>query len=173
VERKARKRKAPPKGAQVVIGIDGALLDDALAVVACEIKTGFMWPLGIWERPADAGPDYEHPKMRSTVRLGAFETYSVWRMYCDDQWIEDLIERWQNRYGEKRVIVWRTNRLASDRVGDPQLRAGRPTAKSELTHSGDETLTRHIANSRKRMLTCWTTASARCTPSPSPPSTRR
>jgi hypothetical protein len=34
----------------------------------------------------------------------------VWRLYADDQWIENLIERWQNRFGEKRVLVWRTNR---------------------------------------------------------------
>jgi hypothetical protein len=77
---KARKRKAPPKGARVVIGVDGALNDDALAIVACEVKTGFMWPLGIWERPADAGPDYEHPKHEvDGVVTEAFEFYSVWR----------------------------------------------------------------------------------------------
>jgi hypothetical protein len=49
--------------------------------------------------------------MRSTVSSARRSTaYSVWRLYADDQWIENLIERWQNRYGEKRVLVWRTNR---------------------------------------------------------------
>jgi hypothetical protein len=79
--------------------------------MACEIKTGFMWPLGIWERPADAGPDYEHPKQRGRRRRrrGLRDLLGVAHVR-DDQWIEDLIERWQNRYGEKRVMVWRTNR---------------------------------------------------------------
>jgi hypothetical protein len=151
---KARKRKAPPKGAQVVMGIDGALLDDALAVVACEIKTGFMWPVGIWERPADAGEDYEHPKHEVDGAVSeVFETYSVWRMYCDDQWIENLVEGWQNRYGQKRVLVWRTNRLRQMAWAIRNFEQAVHSSKTEFAHSGDPTLTRHIANSRKRMLT--------------------
>jgi hypothetical protein len=39
-----------------------ALYDDALAVVAAEVESGYMWPVGIWERPSNAGDDYEHPK---------------------------------------------------------------------------------------------------------------
>jgi hypothetical protein len=150
---KARKRKAPPKGTPIVIGADGALNDDALAVVACEIKTGFVWPLGIWERPPDAGPDYEHPKHEvDGVVQEALETYSVWRLYADDQWIEALIERWQNRYGEKRVLVWRTNRPRQIAWAVRNFEQAIHSAKGELTHSGDETLTRHIQNSRKRKL---------------------
>jgi hypothetical protein len=151
---KARKRKAPPKGAPVVIGVDGALNDDALAVVACEVKTGFVWPLGIWERPDDAGPDYEHPKHEvDGVVQEAFETYSVWRLYADDQWIESLIERWQNRFGEKRVVVWRTNRPRQIAWAVRNFEQAIHSAEGELTHSGDETLTRHVQNSRKRKLT--------------------
>jgi hypothetical protein len=40
-----------PDGAQITVGVDGAKRDDALAVVACEIKTGYVWPLDIIERP--------------------------------------------------------------------------------------------------------------------------
>jgi hypothetical protein len=152
--KKARKRKAPPKGTAVVIGVDGALNDDALAVVACEVKTGFVWPLGIWERPADAGPDYEHPKHEvDGVITEAFDTYMVWRLYADDQWIEALIERWQNRYGEKRVLVWRTNRPRQIAWAVRNFEQAIHSAKGELTHSGDETLNRHVQNSRKRKLT--------------------
>ena len=149
---KARKRKAPQKGARIVIGVDGALLDDALAVIGCEVATGFMWPLGIWERPPDAGPDYTHPKSEvDEVVDAAFEQYVVWRMECDDQWIEDLIERWQNRYGDKRVVVARTNRWRQIAWAVRNFEQA-VNGDSELTHSGDETLTRHIQNSRKRML---------------------
>jgi hypothetical protein len=38
------------------------------------------------------------------------ERYVVWRVYIDDQWIDTLVEKWTNRYGAKRVVVWRTNR---------------------------------------------------------------
>jgi hypothetical protein len=55
---KSRKRRAAPKGSIITIGVDGALLDDALALVATDVKTGFTWPLAIIERPKDAGDDY-------------------------------------------------------------------------------------------------------------------
>jgi hypothetical protein len=46
----------------------------------------------------------------------AFERFDVWRVYVDPQWIEHLADRWQGRWGEKRVVKWFTNRPA-DRVG--------------------------------------------------------
>jgi hypothetical protein len=151
---KGRKRQAPAKGSLIGIGVDGALNDDALAVIACDIKTGFVWPLGIWERPPDAGPDYEHPKHEvDGVVTEAFDDYNVWRLYADDQWIEALIERWQNRYGDKRVLVWRTNRPRQIAWAVRNAEQAVHAKNSELTHSGDEALTRHIQNSRKRMLT--------------------
>jgi phage terminase large subunit-like protein len=72
-------------------------------------------------------------------------------LYADDQWIENLIERWQNRYGEKRVLVWRTNRWRqiawAVRNFEQAVHGNR-----DLTHSGDDVLTRHIQNSRKRKV---------------------
>jgi hypothetical protein len=38
-------------------------------------------------------------------------------------------------------------------VGGPQLRAGDPQHEGRAHHSGDEVLTRHVQNSRKRKLT--------------------
>ena len=34
----------------------------------------------------------------------------VWRAYCDDQYIAGLIEKWQNKFGQKRFVTWHTNR---------------------------------------------------------------
>jgi hypothetical protein len=100
-----------PDGATIVIGVDGARHDDALAIVACEVETGYMWPLDIIERPDDADENYEHDKDRADGAVSdAFERYAVWRCYCDEHHIRHLIEGWQNRYGEKRVATWLTNR---------------------------------------------------------------
>lgn len=96
---------------RIVIGVDGARFDDALAIVATDVLTGVQWALGIWERPDDADEDYEHPKdeVDGTVRE-AFDTLDVWRLYADPQYIEALVEGWQGEYGAKRVVEWRTNR---------------------------------------------------------------
>ena len=156
---KARPRQVK-RGATVVMGIDGALRDDALAIVAAEVATGYVWPVAIWERPANAGEDYEHPRheVDQAVRE-MFDTYSVWRAYCDPQWIASLMEGWQNSYGEKRVLKWETYRprqiawavrnFEQAIVRSKATRTGVPL----LSHSDDEVLNRHVQNSRRRKLT--------------------
>jgi len=143
-----------PDGEQIVVGVDGARYVDALAVVATDVKTGFQWPLGIWERPGWAGEDYEHPMDEvDGVMVDVFERYNVWRVYIDpgSQYanIAPVMERWQGRWGDKRIVAWHMNRpkptcylvrayISAVQVGD-------------LTHSGDEVMRRHISNARRRM----------------------
>lgn len=159
---KAKEGYQPKPGATIVLGIDGALYDDALAVVAAEVGTGFIWPVGIWERPKDADDSYEHPRKEVDGAVSdAFETFNVWRAYCDPQHIQGLIEGWQNRYGVKRVHEWPTYRKmmiahavrnfenAVHRVSLDRDDDGRPP----LTHAADETLTEHVKHSRKKKLT--------------------
>lgn len=136
---------------RIVIGVDGARYRDALAVVATEIESGHMWPLGIWERPERAPDDYEHPMDDvDGVMIDTFETYDVWRVYIDPGSqvanIAPLMEKWQGRWGKK-IVAWLMTRP-------------RPTAlmvrnfvsailAGDLTHDGDAVLTRHIANARR------------------------
>jgi hypothetical protein len=69
-----------PPGELIVLGADGARYDDDLAIVACEVRTGHMWPVGIWHKPPNAPDEYEHPReeVDGAVRE-AFERYNVWR----------------------------------------------------------------------------------------------
>jgi hypothetical protein len=136
--------------ALVTIGVDGARFRDALAIVATEVQTGFQWPLGIWERPELAGDDYEHPMDEvDIVMLAAMERFDVWRVYCDPQWIEALIDRWAGRWGEK-IVNWFTNRPKPMAFA---LRAYK-TAQiaGELSHDGDAQFARHIANARRKNI---------------------
>jgi hypothetical protein len=135
----------------ITIGVDGARFDDAIAAVATHVKSGYQWPLCILERPDDAGDDYEHPlaELDSAV-TDAFDMWTVWRLYADPHWIEHIIDGWQNRWGEKRVVPWYTNR---DRVIAWAVRAyTEAVAKGDMSHSGDATFERHIANARKKEL---------------------
>jgi hypothetical protein len=143
-----------PDGALVVIGVDGARFADALAIVATEVETGHQWPIGIWERPEHAPDAYEHPADDvDGAMVEAFDRYSVWRVYCDPQWIDHLVDRWQGRWSSKRVLPWHTNRprqiaWAVRRYTDA-LTAG------DATHSGDETFARHLKNARRRKLSVY------------------
>lgn len=144
-----RKGFEVPAQSLIVLGVDGARFDDAVAVVATDVASGFQWPVSIIERPADAGEDYEHDfeAVDGAVRE-ACDLHRVWRAYIDPQRIEKLVERWQGRWGEKVFIEWHTNRpkqichaVRNYRVG---INAG------DITNDGDATMARHIANARRR-----------------------
>jgi hypothetical protein len=91
--------------------------DDALAIVACEIKTGYVWPLDIIERPENLTAS--RPRSTSTTSRsrtdGASVTPSsairVWRcLLRPAAHRRHPVEGWQNEFGEKRVIKWETYR---------------------------------------------------------------
>jgi hypothetical protein len=101
----------PVPGRLYVAGIDGARFVDGLAMIATDVRSGQQWELGIWERPESAAPDYEHPFAKIDGTLTEFiERLRPWRIYVDPQYIEDWLAVWQGRWGEKRIVPWRTNR---------------------------------------------------------------
>ena len=130
--------RAAEECALIVVGVDGARFRDALAMVATEVESGFQWPLGIWERPEHVDEDdYEHPLDDvDAVLVEAFERWEVWRVYVDPQHIETLLERWQGRWGDKRVLPWYTNRprqiAAAVRNYEDAVGAG------DLSHDGGD-----------------------------------
>lgn len=143
-----------PERSLITIGVDGARFDDALAIVATDVESGHQWPLGIWEVPPGATEDYEHPRSKvDGTMTEAFERFNVWRAYCDPDHIEALMEAWQGRWGDKRVIAWYMNRPKQTayavRNYTQAINAG------DLSHDGDEVMTRHIRNARKQRVNVY------------------
>ena len=136
----------------IAIGVDGARHQDSLAVIATHLKTGYQWPVIIVQRPPNAPDDYEHDFDTVDKAVAeCFEEYLVWRLYADDQYIGHLIERWQNRYGEKRVVIWHTNRprpIAWAVRGYEQA-----VSAGDMSHDGNPVFIEHVRNARKRKLT--------------------
>lgn len=142
------KNYRPDPGALIVIGVDGARFEDAFAALATEVETGFQWPLVILERPDNASHRYEHSFDEADGAIAeAFETYDVWRMYCDDQWIGEWVDQWAGRYGDRRVIVWHTNRKTQICWAVKNYTNAINTGP--LTHDGDQRMRQHIRNARK------------------------
>ncbi|MFW6090517.1 MAG: hypothetical protein ACODAF_01500 [Actinomycetota bacterium] len=138
-------------GAVITVGVDGARFDDALAIVATDVESGHQWPLGIWEKPDHAGDDYEHPVAEvDGAMVEAFETFKVWRCYVDPQFIDDLLDRWQGRWGAKRVIPWWTNRPVQ--MAHAVRRHVTAVHAGDLSHDGDPVMARHIRNCTKRKV---------------------
>lgn len=139
----------PEAGALIGLAVDGARFVDALAVIATEISTGFQWPIGIWERPPNASENYEHPFDEVDGAVSeAVETFAVWRIYIDPGSstgnIHPLVEKWQGRWSDKKVIDWPMNRPKQTALAVSSYTAAINTG--ELSHNGDPDFARHIKN---------------------------
>lgn len=140
----------PPEGTQITIGFDGARYQDSTALVACEIATAHMWPLGIWERPLKA-ETWEVPEDEVTAAVAmAMERYQVWRLYADPPYWETAVAEWAGRWGDSKVFYWRTNRTRPMALAvaafDNAIRAG------DLSHNGDGVLAAHIGHACRRIV---------------------
>lgn len=134
----------------ITLGFDGSRNNDATAIVATCIPCGYMWPVGVWERPYNS-VDWEVPsnEVHEAV-MAAFDQYEVWRMYCDPPYWESWVSKWAGEFGDKCVIEWRTNR--TNQMSDALKAFSTAIDTGEISHSGDATLTRHIGNAHKRYL---------------------
>lgn len=134
-----------PSRSVITIGVDGARFFDAVAVVATDVNEGHQWPLAIFERPPDAPDDYEHDLEAVDAAVqAAFDQWEVWRVYCDPQHIENLVDRWRGRWGKDRVLEWYTARLRPMAFALANYRAA--MSACDLSNDGDERMAAHIGN---------------------------
>lgn len=140
----------PPPGAAITLGFDGARFRDSVALVGAEVATGYVWTLGLWEKP-DTDQPWEAPAAEINARVAeAFEQWSVCRMYCDPPYWESSVADWAGDHGSKVVFEWWTNR---SKVTAYALRSlASAIASGDLSHGGDPRLRRHLGNAVKRML---------------------
>jgi phage terminase large subunit-like protein len=132
-------------GRTVTLGFDGARRFDATALVAADVESGLLEVVGVWERPPNAGEDWEVSEQEVSEAVAyAFGRWEVWRLYADPPYWESALDRWAGEYGEAYVNRWWTNRIRAMAfavrafVGD--MRPG------VMAHDGDEVLTRHVGN---------------------------
>lgn len=136
----------PPKSL-ITVGFDGSKFDDATALVATHVESGYQWPLGIWYAE-DHGGEIPEPDVTATLEE-AFDTWKVWRIYCDPPRWEDTIDRWAGKWGEKRVVKWWTNRPRQMAFAIQSYLTAINSDEGGLSHSGHAKFAEHIANARK------------------------
>lgn len=139
-----------------VLGVDGARFQDAIAVIATEVETGYQWPIIILERPANAPEDYEHDFDAVDGAVSeAVEQLKVWRIYIDPGSssgnIEPLVDKWQGRWGDQAVHRWLMNRPKQTALAVSNYTAAINTG--EVSHDGNEDFARQIKNAVKWTIT--------------------
>ncbi|WTW93629.1 terminase [Streptomycetaceae bacterium NBC_01309] len=141
-----------PDGELIVVGFDGAQFRDATALIATHVESGFQWPLGIWECPADTemAKHWECPEDEVDQTLkDAFDRWYVWRVYGDPPYWDGMLSTWAGRWPD-RVQEWWTNRykVMAFALGAYQ----RAMRAKDLSHSGDAVFAEHVGNARRRDL---------------------
>lgn len=147
-------------GEAVALGFDGSRVMDATALIACRIRDGRWFRLGVW-RPIDyspgPGPDGRPlpgkvPEAEVEQAMDdAFAAYTVWHMFADPYRWQTVLDRkageWGNNPEGKPVVVdLPTNEERRfDKVVHLWQTAFRSGA-SEFTHDGDADVRRHALN---------------------------
>ena len=140
----------PDEGALVALGFDGSRYHDATGLIGCEVATGHLFTLGIWERPLKA-ESWEVPEDEVTDTLAAaMARYNVWRLYADPPYWETTVATWAGLYGDQKVMYWRTNRTrpmaGAVQAFNSALLAG------DLSHDGNRQLAAHVGNACRRTV---------------------
>lgn len=146
----ADERGLPEPGRVITLGFDGARFRDATAIVGCDVETGYLFLLGLWEKPR-VDDNWEVPV--SDVRQAmddAFDRWAVWKLYADPPYWEETIDQWAGKFGDDRVHEWWTNRNKA--IGYACRAFGGAISAGDLTHDGDASLTRHIGNATRKDL---------------------
>lgn len=131
-------------GAFVTAGFDGARFRDATGFVLTDIKTGVQMPFGKWERPEDAGEDWEVPIDEvNQVCADIFEKFDVWMLYADPPHYIETVAQWANKHPDH-VEEWWTNRRRPMGIAAKAYKEAIDT--EVLTHTGDADFVRHVGN---------------------------
>ncbi len=147
------------QGETVTLGFDGGLTDDSSALVAVRISDGAPFLLGLWEKPeGSTGDGWEVDKedVRGHV-AHAFATYDVVAFFSDVAYWETDVDAWRDEYGERLLVkattrhsvAWDMRGHAADTVRSVEA-LHRAITDREAPHNGDDRLTRHVLNARRR-----------------------
>ena len=140
----------PAPGTLITLGFDGARFRDSTAIIGCEVDTGYLFTIGLWEKPA-AAQEWEVPV--GDVRQAmdeAFAQWDVWRLYADPPYWEETVNQWAGKFGEDRVNEWWTNR--NKPMGYAVRAFGGAIEGGDLLHDGSPGLARHVGNAVRKDL---------------------
>ncbi|EHN09410.1 Phage terminase large subunit [Patulibacter medicamentivorans] len=139
-------------GTPVAAGFDGSRFDDSTGIIVVT-EDGLIVPWRWWEKPADAGDDWEVDEAEVDGGVDElFQTHPVARFYGDPfYWTADMA-RWARDHGPA-VRTWKTNEqrkmaLALDAFEvDVRAAQGADPTVARLRHASAKTpLTTHVGN---------------------------
>lgn len=132
----------PPDGTPICLGFDGSVSGDSTAIIGVTVEeTPHVFTVGLWERdPYD--PDWRVP--RAEVKEAYREACARWQV-LEGPWDDYL---WQDAMEEliQEGLPIEPYPQTPERMGRATQRFYEAVVDKDITHDGDPTLARHIAN---------------------------
>lgn len=135
-------------GAKIVIGFDGSFNGDCTAIVAVSVgELPHIMPIAVWEKPEEAGADWQVPimdveeKLRDTCRR-----FEVLEIACDPY-------RWARTFQvlEEEGLPVVTFPKTASRMTPATTRFFESVVNKQITHDGNTTMARHVGNATLRV----------------------
>ncbi|MFI1528584.1 hypothetical protein [Streptomyces griseus] len=136
-------------GDQIACGFDGSIRNDATGIVGVRLRDAKLFVIDVWEKPKHSGIDWEVDVLAVEAAVHRmFATYRVEWMYCDPPYFQEAIGRWAIEHGDDRVFEYWTNKPT--RMTQAVERFRTAVMVKDLSHEGDERLSRHVLNAVTR-----------------------
>jgi hypothetical protein len=142
-----------PDGAIITLGFDGSKTGDHTALVGCEVETGHLFTVAVWD-PANE-PDGEINRLKVDAAVaGAFKRYDVVGFYADRSPWESYVDKWAEQYGDqlcakvsvKQPVEW--NSASGKATTEAQQSFKAAILDHDSTHEGSATARYYVLNGR-------------------------
>lgn len=160
-------------GEQVFIFGDGSKSDDATAVIGCCLSDGYVFTIGVWQRPPRADDwivDRDSVDRVVRAAVDRFEVVALWFDPSDarddetgERFWEPYLDQWALDFGDqlqlqavksgprKHPVLWDMRNAANVQTFTAHAeRFTTDVVEGRLTHDGSALLTQHVRNARRR-----------------------
>jgi phage terminase large subunit-like protein len=132
-----------PAGNKITAGFDASYNKDSTAIVIQDYETGLLKVWRVWEKPLDSDDSWIIPRNEVIQAVhDLFATYNVVIMYADRRLYSNEIQEWRVLNGY-RVQAYEQDRTT---ISGAASRFLFNVAEGNITHTGEEVLTRHVLN---------------------------
>lgn len=163
-------------GERVYLFLDGSKSDDATALVGCRARDGFVFTVGVWQRPPRLSRDHDWVVPRGEVDQKVREAASLWDvagLWVDpsdarddetgERFWEPLADEWADDFGSrlrlpavasgdrKHAVLWdMRNARHVEFFTEAAERFTTDVAAGTLRHDANPLLVQHVRNARRR-----------------------
>jgi hypothetical protein len=146
----------------IVLFFDGSKSDDATALVACDVESGHVFVVDVWEKPLDPVLARDWQVDRADVDRVVRRTFAlrnVVAFFADVREFESYVDAWGQEFGDRLLIDATGGKNRHPVAWDMRSHVREFTEAAErmlvdiqarsVTHDGDSRLARHVANCQK------------------------